>query len=58
MSLRQRTSETPQEYLRRYLFYYLNLPDDQLPGMAIAGMQPNVREKLFGMDIDDLGQLS
>ena len=35
-----------------------NLPDDQLPGMAIAGMQPNVREKLFGMDFDDLGQLS
>jgi hypothetical protein len=26
--------------------------------MAIAGMQPNVREKLFGMDFDDLGQLS
>jgi hypothetical protein len=26
--------------------------------MAIAGMQPNVTEKLFGMDFDDLGQLS
>jgi len=63
MSLRQRTNETPQEYLRRFretknLCYSLNLPDDQLPGMAIAGMQPNVREKLFGMDFDDLSQLS
>jgi hypothetical protein len=26
--------------------------------MGIAGMQPNVREKIFGMDFDDLGQLS
>ena len=63
ISLRQRVGETPQEYLRRFretknLCYSLNLPDDQLPGMAIAGMQPNVREKLFGMEFDDLGQLS
>jgi hypothetical protein len=26
--------------------------------MAIAGMQPAVREKLFGMEFEDLGQLS
>ena len=63
MSLRQRTNETPQEYLHRFretknLCYSLNLPDDQLSGMAIAGMQPNVRKKLFGIDFDDLGQLS
>ena len=38
--------------------YSLNLLDDQLPGMVIAGMQPNVREKLFGMEFEDLGQLS
>ena len=43
---------------RQNLCYALNLPDDQLPGMAIAGMQPAVREKLFGMEFEDLGQLS
>jgi hypothetical protein len=34
------------------------LPDDQLADMAIAGMLPAVREKLFGMEFDNLGQLS
>ena len=63
MSLRQRANETPMEYLRRFretknLCYSLNLSDDQLPGMAISGMQPIVREKLFGMEFEDHGQLS
>ena len=63
MSLRQKANETPMEYLRRFreiknMCYSLNLPDDQLPGMAIAGMHPAVREKLFGMEFEDLGQLS
>jgi hypothetical protein len=38
--------------------YSLNLPDDQLADMAIAGMLPAIREKLFGMEFDNLGQLS
>ena len=63
MSLRMRTNETPLEYLRRFretknMCYSLNLPDDQLPGIAIAGMLPNIREKLFGLEFDDLGQLA
>jgi hypothetical protein len=33
-------------------------PDDQLADMAVAGMLPAVREKLFGMEFDNLGQLS
>jgi hypothetical protein len=62
-NLRQRANETPLKFLRRFretknLCYSLNLPDDQLPEMVIAGMQPNVREKLFGMEFEDLGQLS
>jgi hypothetical protein len=36
----------------------LNLPDDQLVDMAVAGMLPAIREKLFGMEFDNLGQLS
>jgi hypothetical protein len=38
--------------------FSLNLPDDQLPGMVVAGMLPAIREKLFGMEFDNLGQLS
>jgi hypothetical protein len=38
--------------------FSLNIPDDQLAGMAVAGMLPAIREKLFGMEFDDLGQLS
>jgi hypothetical protein len=38
--------------------FSLNLPNDQLADMAIAGMLPAVREKLFGMEFDNLGQLS
>jgi hypothetical protein len=38
--------------------YSFNLPDDQLADMAIAGMLPAIREKLFGMEFDNLGQLS
>jgi hypothetical protein len=40
------------------MFFSLNIPDDQLAGMAEAGMLPTIREKLFGMEFDDLGQLS
>jgi hypothetical protein len=63
MALKQRANETPVEYLRRFretknYCYSLQLPEDQLPGMAIAGMHPVVKEKLFGMEFDNLGQLS
>jgi hypothetical protein len=62
-TLRQRNSETPLEFLRRFretksMCFSLNLPDDQLAGMAVAGMLPAIREKLFGMEFEDLGQLS
>src|SRR6187551_190211 len=62
-SLRQRNNETPTEFLRRFretksMCFSLNIPDDQLAGTAVAGMLPAIREKLFGMEFDDLGQLS
>jgi hypothetical protein len=62
-TLRQRNNETPVEFLRRFretksMCFSLNIPDDQLVGMAVAGMLPATREKLFGMEFDDLGQLS
>jgi hypothetical protein len=38
--------------------FSLNIPDDQLAGMAVARMLPAFREKLFSMEFDDLGQLS
>jgi hypothetical protein len=62
-TLWQRNSETPLEFLRRFretksMCFSLNLPDDQLAGMAVAGMLPAIREKLFGMEFEDLGQLS
>jgi hypothetical protein len=51
------------EFLKRFretksMCFSLNIPDDQLAGMAVAGMLPAIREKLFGMEFDDLGQLS
>jgi hypothetical protein len=51
------------EFLRRFretkgMCFSLNIPDDQLAGMAVAGMLPAIREKLFGMEFNDLGQLS
>jgi hypothetical protein len=62
-TLRQRHNETPMEFLRKFretkiMCYSLNLPDDQLANMAVAGMLPAIREKLFGMEFDNLGQLS
>jgi hypothetical protein len=62
-TLRQRHNETPLEFLRRFkevkgMCFSLNLPDDQLADMAVAGMLPAIREKLFGMEFDNLGQLS
>jgi hypothetical protein len=61
--MKQRHSETPLEFLRRFrevkgMCFSLNLPDDQLADMAVAGMLPAVREKLFGMEFENLGQLS
>jgi hypothetical protein len=38
--------------------FSLTLPDDQLPGMAVVGMLPAVRDKLFGRDFENLGQLA
>jgi hypothetical protein len=62
-TLKQRHNETPLEFLRRFrevkgMCFSLNLLDDQLADMAVAGMLPAVREKLFGMEFDNLGQLS
>jgi hypothetical protein len=62
-TLKQRHIETPLEFLRRFrevkgMCFSLNLPDDQLADMAVAGMLSAVREKLFGMEFDNLGQLS
>jgi hypothetical protein len=62
-TLRQRNNKTPMEFLRRFretksMCLSLNLPDDQLAGMAVAGMLPAIREKLFRMEFDNLGQLS
>jgi hypothetical protein len=62
-TLKQRHNETPLEFLGRFrevkgMCFSLNLPDDQLADMAVAGMLPAVREKLFGMEFDNLGQLS
>jgi hypothetical protein len=38
--------------------FSLNLPYDQLADMVVAGMLPAIWEKLFGMEFDNLGQLS
>jgi hypothetical protein len=62
-TLRQRHNETPLEFLRRFIevkgmCFSLKLPDDQLADMVVAGMLPAIREKLFGMEFDNLGQLS
>jgi hypothetical protein len=62
-TLRQRYNETPMEFLRRFretksMCFSLNLSDDQLADMAVAGMLPAIRKKLFGMELDNLGQLS
>jgi Cu/Ag efflux pump CusA len=62
-TLKQRHNETPLEFLRRFrqvkgMCFSLTLPDDQLADMAIAGMLPAVREKLFGMEFDNLGHIS
>jgi hypothetical protein len=62
-TLRQMNNETSMEFLRRFretksMCFSLNIPDDQLAGMAVAGILPAIREKLFGMEFDDLGQLS
>jgi hypothetical protein len=62
-TLRWRNNETPMEFLRRFreiksMCFSLNILDDQLAGMAVAGMLPAIREKLFRTEFDDLGQLS
>jgi hypothetical protein len=62
-TLRQRHNETPMEFLRRFgetksMCFSLNLPDDQLADMVVAGMLPAVREKMFDMEFDNLAQLS
>jgi hypothetical protein len=62
-TLKQRHNKTPLEFLRRFrevkgMCFSLNLPDDQLADMAVAGMLSAVCEKLFGMEFENLGQLS
>jgi hypothetical protein len=51
------------EFLRRFrevkgMCFSLTLSYDQLANMVVAGMLPAIREKLFGMEFDNLGQLS
>lgn len=63
MALRMKNSETPMEYLHRFrevknMCYSLSIPDDQLPGMVVAGMLPHFREKLVGIEFEDLGHLA
>jgi hypothetical protein len=46
-TLRQRHNESPMEFLRRFretksMCFSLNLPDDQLADMAVAGMLPAI----------------
>ena len=36
----------------------MNLTDDQLAALAVQGMLPTQREKLFGQEFDNLGQLA
>jgi hypothetical protein len=62
-TLKQRHNEMPLEFLKRFrevkgMCFSLTLPDDQLADMAVAGMLPAIREKLFGMEFDNLSQLS
>jgi hypothetical protein len=55
-TLRQRHNETPMEFLRR--FRETKSMINKKADMAIAGMLPAIREKLFGMEFKNLGQLS
>jgi hypothetical protein len=62
-TLKQRHNEMPLEFLRRFrevngMCFSLTLPDDQLADVVVAGMLSAIREKLFGMEFDNLGQLS
>jgi hypothetical protein len=62
-TLKQRHNEMPLGFLGRLrevkgMCISLTLPDDQLADMAVAGMLPAIREKLFGLEFDNLGQLS
>jgi hypothetical protein len=48
-TLRQRHNETPMEFLRRFretkgMCFSLNLRDDQLADMVVAGMLPAIRD--------------
>ena len=42
---------------QKKLCFSLNLTDDQLAALAVQGMLPTWREKLFGQEFDNLGQL-
>jgi hypothetical protein len=58
-TLRQRNNETPMEFLRLFretksMCFSLNIPDDQLAGVAVARMLQAIRKKLFGMEFDNL----
>jgi hypothetical protein len=62
-TFKQRHNETPLEFLRRFrevkgMCFSLTLLDDQLADVAVAGMLPATREKMFGIEFDNLGQLS
>ena len=59
-TIRQRTNELGAEFLQRFqetrnLCFSLNLTNDQLAALAIQGILPTWREKLFGQEFDNLG---
>lgn len=63
MAMRQRNNESRLEFLQKYretknLCFSVNLPDDQLAAIAIAGMLPTLREKLLGTTFEDLSHLA
>lgn len=63
MAMRQRNNESRLEFLQRYretknLCFSVNLPDDQLAAVAVAGILPALREKLLGTTFEDLRMCS
>ena len=62
-TIRQKTNESGAEFFQRFretrnLCFSLNLTDDRLAALVVQGMLPTWREKLFGQEFDNLGQLA
>ena len=61
--MRMRNNETGLEYLQRFrqtrnMCFSLNLSDSQLAKLAMQGMQPYLKEKLLGVQFENLGALT